>query len=186
LITKINQHIAILGRKRELAVHRASLADQLEYCIVAHERYVKAPDFKAEEDVDQNEWIRRCEAKTMEVYGQIDRYIHTPRFSVHSSVGEEAAFKNALRNQSDNNDSIVGSSVSKSIIQRSDSAAIMNEMQHRLRQEMDLKRSVEEPFSKATTTMTQMIIDSVKLLSEIERNAELQKKIQQQADQMAK
>jgi len=60
LITKINQHIAGLGSKRELAVHRASLADQLEECTAAHERYIKAPDFNAKKKEDPNDWIRKC------------------------------------------------------------------------------------------------------------------------------
>ncbi|EFX63021.1 hypothetical protein DAPPUDRAFT_119610 [Daphnia pulex] len=89
----------------------------------------------------------------MEVYEQIDRYIRTPRSSVHSSVVDEAALNNTLINQYDNNDSIAGSSVSESRVQRPDSAAIMNEIQQRLGQEIELRRNVEEQLSKATTTM---------------------------------
>jgi hypothetical protein len=187
LITKINLHIAGLGSKRELAVHRASLTDQLEECTAAHERYIKAPDFNAKKNEDPNDWIRKCEAKTMEIYGQIDRYIRTPRSSIHSSVGDKAAFNSTLTKQPENPDSIVGSSVSKSkASQRPDSAAIISEMQQRLHQEAELRRSVEEQLSKATITLTQMTLDSVRISSEIERNAELQRKFQQQADQMAK
>ncbi|XP_045029733.1 uncharacterized protein LOC123472386 [Daphnia magna] len=186
LITKIDQHIANFGSKRELAVHRASLADQLEECIAAHGRYVEATDFNEEEDANPDEWIRKCEAITMEVYGRIDKYIRTPRSSIHSSVVNEEALNNTLRNQPDNNDSIVSSSVSRRRNQDPDPAAIMNEIQQRLRQEIELRRNVEEQLSKATTTMTQMTIDSAKLSSEIERNAEFQRKIQQQAEQMAK
>ena len=186
LNTKINQHIANFGSKRELAVHRASLADQLEDCIATHERYVRAPDFKTEEDADPNVWIKRCEAITMEVYEQIDKYIRTPWSSVHSSVVDEATLNNTLRGQPVNNDLIVGSSVSKSRGQVPNSNTIMNEIQQRLCQEIQLKRNVEEQLTKGTATMMQMTIDSAKLSSEIERNAELQRKIQQQAEQMAK
>ncbi|EFX66040.1 hypothetical protein DAPPUDRAFT_116753 [Daphnia pulex] len=92
-----------------------------------------------------------------------------------------------LTKQPENNDSVVGSSVSKSkASQRPDSAAIINEMQQHLHQETELRRSVEEQRLKATITMTQMTLDSVRICSEIERNAELQRKLQHQADQMAK
>jgi hypothetical protein len=59
------KHIANFGSKQELAVHRASLADQLEDCIAANKWYVNAPDFNAEEDENPDEWIKRFEVITM-------------------------------------------------------------------------------------------------------------------------
>jgi hypothetical protein len=67
LITKINQQIANFDSKREMAVHHASPADQLENC-TAQEKYVRAPDFTTEEDANPDEWIERLEATTMEIY----------------------------------------------------------------------------------------------------------------------
>ncbi|KZS01550.1 Uncharacterized protein APZ42_001755, partial [Daphnia magna] len=116
-------------------------------------------DFNEEEDANPDEWIKKCEAITMEVYGQIDKYIRTPRFSIHSSVVDEETLNNTLRNHPDNNESIVSSSNSRRRNQDPDPTAIMNKIQQRLRQEIELRRNVEEQLSKATTTMTQMTID---------------------------
>ncbi|EFX67066.1 hypothetical protein DAPPUDRAFT_262140 [Daphnia pulex] len=123
----INQPIAYFGSKQKLAVHRASLADQLEDCIAAN------------------------------------KYIRTPRSSVHSVVVDEATLNNTSRGQPDNVNSIVGTSVLKSRSQVPKSAVIMNQIQQRLRREIQLRRNVEEKLSKATATKTEMTINSAKL-----------------------
>jgi hypothetical protein len=100
---------------------------------------------------------------TMVVYEHIDRYIRTPRSSVHSVVVDEATLNNTSRGQHNNVNSVVGTSVSKSRSQVPKSAVIMNEIQQRLCQEIQLRRYVEEQLSKATATKTEKTINSVKL-----------------------
>ncbi|EFX66947.1 hypothetical protein DAPPUDRAFT_115875 [Daphnia pulex] len=119
--------------------------------------------FNAEEDANPDEWIKRLEVITIVVYEHIDRYIRTPRSSVHSVVVDEATLNNTSRSQPDNVNSIVGTSVSKSRSQVPKSAVIMNEIQQRLRQEIQLRRNVEEQLSKATATKTENTINSAKL-----------------------
>ena len=124
---------------------------------------MNAPDFNAEEDANLDEWIKRLEVITMVVYEHIDRYIRTPRSSVHSVFVDEATLNNMSRGQPSIVNSIVGTSVSKSRSQVPKSAVIMNEIQQRLRQEIQLRRNVEEQLLKATATKTEKTINSAKL-----------------------
>ena len=87
LITKINNHIDNRGSKTELAVHRTSLADQLEECITAHEKYINAADFNEDENV-ADEWIRKAEAVTRLAYVRIDLYLRQPNASILATVNE--------------------------------------------------------------------------------------------------
>ena len=68
------------------------LADQLEYCISAHNRYVTAYDFIPDPNVDPDNYIKEIEFSTRNMYEVIDKYIRTSRSraSAESSIMEKA------------------------------------------------------------------------------------------------
>ena len=96
LITKINNHIDNRGSKTELAVHRTSLADQLEECITAHEKYINAADFNEDENV-ADEWIRKAEAgPDRYMKGLICTFVHRERRQFLSSVNDDISLPQSL------------------------------------------------------------------------------------------
>jgi len=189
LITKINNHIDNRGSKTELAVHRTSLADQLEECIAAHEKYINAADFNEDENV-ADEWIRKAEAVTRSAYERIDLYLRTPRTSsVRSSVVDDISLPQSLNpDNRDQRQSSVGTSVSQS--QRQPNASILatvNEVHERLRQEIDLRRSAEVQLARILSSVGEKTAtDAENFQREIQRNNELQRQLQQQTEQMAR